>query len=138
MRKLILSMCVVFAGYLVADMPIAANNLPQNTQKFISDNFKGASVTSAEQDYDSYGVILSDGHKIEFYKNGDWKEIENYSGISPKLLSAAAAATIAKTFPNVNIIKVEKEWNGMEVKMANRMKAFLDMNGNLLGQKMDD
>lgn len=138
MKKLIICACVIFSGYLFADMPISADKLPQNTQKFISDNFQGVNITHAEQDNDSYGVILSNGYKFEFYKNGEWKEIENYAGVNPKLLPYNVATTIAKTFPNVNIIKVEKEWNGIEVKMANRMEALLDNNGKLLKQKMDD
>lgn len=137
MKKLIICLCVVFAGYLFADTPISAYNLPQNIQNFISDNFKGT-IMHAEQDWDSYDVILSDGYKIEFYRGGEWKDIENYAGVDPKLLPSNIATTIANAFPNVNIVKVEKEWSGLEVKLANRMKVYLNNSGKIVGQKMDD
>lgn len=137
MKKLFL-LVAFLGGVAFADMVVPATNLPKNAQDFIAANFKGANIMYVEMDYDSYDVMLSNGVKVEFFTTGDWKEIKSYMGVNPAILPAPVAATIARTFPNIQIIKVDKEWNGYEVKMANRIKAYLDANGNLMGQKYDD
>lgn len=134
----LISVAIMFSGVLFADTVVPATALPQNAQTFISSNFQGANVAYVEQDYDDFEVRLSNGIKIEFWKDGNWKKIESYTGVNPSLLPASVAQTITKTYPNVNIVKIEKEWNGFEIKMANMMKLYLDLNGNLLGQKHDD
>lgn len=137
MKKLTLLIAFI-ASVSFADMIVPASNLPQNAQSFITTNFKGANIMYVEMDYEGYEVTLSNGVKIDFFTNGDWESIKSYMGVNPALLPAPVAATIAKTFAGVQIIKVEKEWNGFEIKLANRIKAYLDANGNLMGQKYDD
>lgn len=137
MKKLALLIAFI-ASVSFADMVVPASNLPQNAQNFIATNFKGANIMYVEMDYEGYEVTLSNGVKIDFFTNGDWESIKSYMGVNPALLPAPVAATIAKTFAGVQIIKVEKEWNGFEVKLANRIKAYFDANGNLMGQKYDD
>lgn len=137
MKKLTLLIAFI-ASVSFADMIVPASNLPQNAQSFIATNFKGANIMYVEMDYEGYEVTLSNGVKIDFFTNGDWESIKSYMGVNPALLPAPVAATIAKTFAGVQIIKVEKEWNGFEIKLANRIKAYLDANGNLMGQKYDD
>lgn len=137
MKKLALLVAFI-ASISFADMVVPASNLPQNAQNFITTNFKGANIMYVEMDYEGYEVTLSNGVKIDFFTNGDWESIKSYMGVNPALLPAPVAATIAKTFAGVQIIKVEKEWNGFEVKLANRIKAYFDANGNLMGQKYDD
>ncbi|RAX54098.1 hypothetical protein CCY99_05310 [Helicobacter sp. 16-1353] len=133
-----IAMGVIFSSALFADMVVPATALPQNAQAFISSNFQGANIVYVEQDYNDFEVRLSNGVKIDFYRDGTWKDIESYGGINPSILPAPVAQTIAKTYPNIAIVKVDKEWNGFEVKMANMLKIYLDINGNLLGQKYDD
>lgn len=137
MKKLALLVAFI-ASISFADMVVPASNLPQNAQNFIATNFKGANIMYVEMDYEGYEVTLSNGVKIDFFTNGDWESIKSYMGVNPALLPAPVAATIAKTFAGVQIIKVEKEWNGFEIKLANRIKAYFDANGNLMGQKYDD
>lgn len=137
MKKLALLIAFI-ASISFADMVVPASNLPQNAQNFIATNFKGANIMYVEMDYEGYEVTLSNGVKIDFFTNGDWESIKSYMGVNPALLPAPVAATIAKTFAGVQIIKVEKEWNGFEIKLANRIKAYFDANGNLMGQKYDD
>ena len=46
--------------------------------------------------------------------------------------------SIIKTYPNVNIIKVERIWNGYEIKLSNMMEIFIDKNGNIVASQFDD
>lgn len=141
MKRLIKKLAIIgvfSSSLLFADMVVPPTQLPQNAQTFISTNFPGVNIAYVEADYDDFEVRLANGVKIDFWRDGNWKEISNYAGIEPKILPSNVAATIAKTYPNVAIVKIEKEWNGYEVKLVNNMKVFLDNNGNLLGQKFDD
>ena len=135
MKKLFL--LVAFLGVALADMIVPATNLPPNAQSFISQNFKGANIAYVKMDYDEFEVMLNNGVKIDFFTNGDWKEIKNYAGVNPAILPAPVAAGIAKAFPNIQIIEVDKKWSGFEIKLANRIKAYFDANGNIMGQKYD-
>ena len=137
MKKLMLIL-VALCGVAFADMVVPATSLPKNAQDFIANNFKGANIMYVEMDYDSYDVMLSNGTEVDFFTNGDWKEVKSYMGVNPAILPAPVAAGFQKAFPNVQIIKVEKEWNGYEIKTAQRIKAYFDANGNLMGQKYDD
>lgn len=140
MKRLVGTMAFVSAfavSVALADMVVPANQLPQNAQAFISSNFQGANIAYVEADYDDFEVRLSNGVKIDFWRDGTWKEISSYTGVNPSLLPANVAAAVAKAYPSVMIVKVEKEWNGFEVKLANGMKVYIDSNGNMLGQKFD-
>lgn len=137
MKKLFLLLAFL-GGVAFADMIVPVANLPENAKSFITNNFKGANIMYVKMDYDSYDVMLSNGTELEFYTTGDWKEIKSYMGVNPAILPKPVGAAISKSFPGIQIIKVDKEWNGYEVKLANRIKAYFDANGNLMGQKYDD
>ena len=107
MKKLFL--LVAFLGVAFADMVVPATNLPPNAQNFISQNFKGANIVYVKMDYDEFEAMLNNGVKIDFFTNGEWKEIKSYTGVNPSLLPAPIASGIAKSFPNIQIIEVEKK-----------------------------
>ena len=128
----------LLSGIATADMVVPANALPQAAQGFISSTFKDAQVMYVEQDFDSFEVRLSNGVKVDFYRDGTWKEIESYNGVNPAILPPQVAATLKSTFPNVIIVKAEREWNGYEVKLSNMMQVYLNEAGLIVGQKYDD
>ena len=70
------------ASLAFADMVIAPDALPANVKQFIQANFPTSNIMFAEQDYDSIEVKLNTGVEVEFYINGDWKEIKAYQNHS--------------------------------------------------------
>ncbi|MDE7345965.1 MAG: PepSY-like domain-containing protein [Muribaculaceae bacterium] len=58
------------------DEPVSSRELPSIAKDFIIVNYPSASIVSVEKDKSEYDVVLSDGTKIEFNKNGDWLEVE--------------------------------------------------------------
>ena len=70
------------ASLAFADMVIAPDALPANVKQFIQANFPTSNIMFAEQDYDSIEVKLNTGVEVEFYINGDWKEIKAYQNSS--------------------------------------------------------
>ena len=87
---------------------------------------------------DSYEVDLSNGAEIDFRQNGEWKSIKCYSGVPASEVPSAIAAAVAKQYPNVVMVEIEKEYQGYEIKLQNRMELYFNLQGQLLYQKYDD
>ena len=77
---------VMTAGMAFADMMVAPNALPGKITQFVNANFPGAQVMYAERDYDSFEVKLNTGVELDFYANGDWKEVKTFQNF-PTLLT---------------------------------------------------
>ena len=85
MKKIVIGlMCFLTAFTAQAveddDKPIRVDQLPSKAQTFIRENFSGLKIALAKMESDffdkSYEVIFVNGNKVEFYRDGRWKEIE--------------------------------------------------------------
>lgn len=137
MKKLVLTTIIaLFAvSAFAADMLIQPNQLPQNSQKFIADTFKGAKIVAAQRDTDSFEAILSTGAKVKFNLNGEWDEIEAYSALPDGLLPAAVEK--AAKSQGGQIIQIDKDFGYFDVKLNNNLELKIDMNGNILKREID-
>lgn len=137
MKKLILTTIIaLFAVSAFADdIIIQANQLPQNSQKFIADTFKGATIAAAQRDRDSFEAVLNNGAKIKFNLNGEWDEIEAYAALPDGLLPAAVEK--AAKSQGGQIIKIDKDFGYVDVKLNNNLELKIDMNGNILKREID-
>lgn len=137
MKKLILTTIIaLFAvSAFAADMLIQPNQLPQNSQKFIADTFKGAKIVAAQRDTDSFEAILSTGAKVKFNLNGEWDEIEAYSALPDGLLPAAVEK--AAKSQGGQIIQIDKDFGYFDVKLNNNLELKIDVNGNILKREID-
>ena len=65
-----------FAGN---DRPIAVGELPAVSQEFIKTHFAGVEVSFSKVDEElfdkDYKVVFVNGAKVEFAKNGEWKDV---------------------------------------------------------------
>ena len=141
MNKKIILLFLTASIFAYADgMYIAPNQLPSNILQFIKTYFQNSNIIYAEMDRKTYEIALDNGVEIEFFRNGDLKEIEgNYTALPSNILPKSVANTVAKTYPNNVITKIKKKWNIYEVKLNNMMELYIDANsGQLLGQKFDD
>lgn len=117
---------------------VQLSSIPQNAQNFIKQHFPNIQVSYIERDWDDIEVYLADGTQIEFFPNGDWKEVKCYMNMPASILPANVMATIQRTYPQAAIIKIEKQFTIFEVKLNNMMELYIDNNGTLIGQKFDD
>ncbi|MFQ6342221.1 PepSY-like domain-containing protein [Campylobacter sp. VTCC 70190] len=123
---------------LAKDMVVPANELPNNAKEFISKNFKAAQIGLVKKDVDSYDVTLNDGTEIDFMINGEWKEIDGKYKALPDSILPDIMKKASMTQANAQILEVSKEINGYKFKFNNNMQVYTDMQGNVLGQKLDD
>ncbi|MEI0580226.1 PepSY-like domain-containing protein [Brachyspira pilosicoli] len=138
--KKILILLVIFSSVLIADdWKVDPNELPKSTIDFINKFFPNNRIILAERDRKKYEIVLENGVELEFFINGELKEVEgNYVAVPPEILPKTVANTVSVTFPNTTITKIKKKWNLYEVKLNNSMALYIDINGQLLGQKFDD
>ena len=95
MKKLMILTTILMAlGISTAcadnDKPIAVTQLPQKAQLFIKTHFPKEKVALAKLERDfletRYEVVFTNGSKVEFLKDGEWKEVEcKYSTFLHKL-----------------------------------------------------
>ena len=60
---------------------IPVQSLPASVQTFINQNCSANNIVSVWQDnekgrVEDYTVLFADGTEVEFYANGDWKEVK--------------------------------------------------------------
>ena len=129
-----LSSSIVFADWIV---PVTA--LPLKSRDFINSTFPGVQIWKVERDGGKFEVKLSNGVDIDFYMNGDWKDIDGeWVTIPFSVLPPSVANTVKQTYPQAAIIKVEKECGNYKIKLNNFMELYITANGQLIGQKFDD
>lgn len=126
------------ASFAFADMMVAPNTLPAKITEFVKNNFSNAQIMYAERDYDSFEVKLNTGVELDFYANGEWKEIKTYQNFPTQALPEAVVQAVTNLHPQAFIIKAEKTWNGYEIKTSNMMEIYVTPNGQIMGQKFDD
>ncbi|MEI0549147.1 PepSY-like domain-containing protein [Brachyspira intermedia] len=139
-KKTILLFFIAVITVYADDIYIAPNQLPNNILQFINTFFPNSSIMHAEMDRKKYEIALDNGVEMEFFRNGELKEIDgNYTALPSNILPQPVANTVSKTYPNTVITKIKKKWNIYEVKLNNMMELYIDAsNGQLLGQKFDD
>ena len=139
MMKIVLAIIIFTSSTLLADRIIPPESLPDRAKQFISGAFPDAQIWYVELDDGKYEVELSNGIKIDFLGNGDWKEIDaEYIGIPYNVFPANVANTIRNTYPQTVIISAEKKWGTYEIKLNNMMELYISSDGQLIGQKFDD
>ncbi|WP_300369927.1 PepSY-like domain-containing protein [Brachyspira sp.] len=137
--KIILTIIIISSSNLLADWVVSPEALPENARQFIFQTFPDAQIWYVEREGGEFEVELSNGIKIEFLGNGNWKEIEaEYIGIPYNAFPPNVANTIRKTYPQTVIISAEKKWGTYEIKLNNMMELYISSDGQLIGQKFDD
>mgnify|MGYP000026563700 len=80
-----------------------------------------------------YEVIFANSSKVEFFKDGTWKEVDcKYSTVPEAVIPEAILRYVKATYPDHKVVKIEKEDRGYEAKLANGMKLEFDNKFNLI------
>ena len=139
-KLLILGLILGLSSSMVfGDWIVPVSSLPQKSRAFINSTFPGVQIWKVERDGGKFDVKLSNGVDIEFYMNGDWKDISGgWVTIPFTVLPAAVANTVRQTYPQAAMVDVEKEWGNYKVKLNNMMELYVTSGGQLIGQKFDD
>lgn len=142
MKKLMtLLICMLTMSMTVRaddDRPVRFDQLPEKAQTCVKKYFAGEKVALAKMEKDffdkKYEVIFADGSKVEFYKDGVWKEVDcKYSVVPGALIPDGILRYVKATYPGEKVVKIEKEDRGRyEVKLASGLKLEFDKKFNLI------
>lgn len=109
------------------DQPITVNQLPVVAKQFIEKYFPSANVSFAKMETElfnkSYDVIFTDGNKVEFDKNGEWKDIDcKFSQVPDGIVPQAMVDYVKTHHQNTQIIKIERDKQSHEIKLNNGLE----------------
>lgn len=120
------------------DRPIEVSQLPKQAQEFIVKHFSDDRVSYAKMERDlfdtKYEVIMVSGTKIEFARNGEWKEVSTrYSAVPDALVPEKIASFVAERHAGAKIVKIERDKRDWEVKLGDGIKLKFDLRFNFIG-----
>ena len=125
MKKLFLTLTLVIASLTIVscsdddkhdDIRINYSEVPADARTFIEKHFSGldeSQVAYAKRDNDgTYDVVFKNGIEMEFYNDGDWKEIDMNGNLLPQsiaiYLPTNALSYISTQYPGIAIEEIEK------------------------------
>ncbi len=131
------AMTFSLAAYAGDDRPVKFSELPAAAQTFVNSHFGGLEVLLAKKDPGvmgtTYEVMLADGTKIDFDKEGQWVEVERKNEAVPAaIVPAEITAHVARHHGGATIIGIERERRGYEVKLNNGLDVKFDKNFNMV------
>lgn len=141
MKKLLLLFMCLFTIQSVVkaddDKPVKIEQLPQLAQQFIKTHFANSKVAIAKMETDwfdkSYDIIFTDGNKLEFDKQGNWKEINcKYSAVPASVMPEQIQKYVTENYPGAQVLKIERDKRDYEVKLSNKWELKFDLQFNLI------
>ena len=142
MKKLIVILLAVFSMGVIAangdnDRLIAKENLPKRSQEFIERYFLGTKITYVKEEREfmekSYEVMLADGTKIEFNRNGEWKEVDcRHSSVPTPIVPAQIMKYVKANYPDVKVMQIERDRIDYELRLSNRLELTFDTKFNII------
>ena len=109
------------------DQVITFDQMPEVAQALHKQYFASKVPLVMTVDWDDYTIRYESGEKVEFDKQGNWKEINCRSTCVPaELIPEQIKSHIQATFPGSAIIKLERNRRGYEVKLNNGLEVEYD------------
>lgn len=137
-KSIIVLLILSVTSFLFADKRISPKKMPQNALDFISEHFPSSRIRHVDIDDDLYEVKLDSGVKIEFNIDGTWEEITGRRGLPTTMLPETAVEYLLKTYPNVNVVKIEQNYNNFyEVELKNDLEIYFTLSGEIINEKFD-
>ena len=142
MKKIIIiALAVLSLGILTAnadnDRLTVKENLPKKALLFIESNFKDAKITYVKDERDylerSYEVLFANGTKVEFNRNGEWKEVDcRRSAVPSAIVPAKILNYVNSTYPGVKIVRIEHDRTDYELKLSNNLELTFNKKLNII------
>lgn len=140
MKKfMFLLMCVLTMQVAMADSdkPITFEQLPQTAQQFVKQNFPDLKIAFVKMEKDwfdtEYSVMFLNGDKIDFQKDGQWKEIKcRRSTVPMQVVPAQIRNHVKNNYPDANVLSIEKDRYEYEVRLSNFWELKFDLKYNLI------
>ena len=118
--------CIQSATFADNDRLIQFSQLPVEAQQTVNNHFNGKKVAYTMVDPGfgrTYEVVFDDATKIEFHKNGQWKEVDmNMQAVPQEFIPEAIQAYVNTNFPDAYICHIDIKGNKKEVELSNGLE----------------
>jgi putative periplasmic protein len=143
-RKIATVIIVLFAVNFAAakDVQIKFSELPQKAQTYVRTHFSESDVASVWKDtemllVEDYTVVLSNGLEIDFYPNGDWKEVKSRgTEIPSKIIPGGISQYVNQNYNGQRIKELKKKRYGYKVELSGDIDLEFSQNEKFL--RIDD
>ena len=120
-----------------AQKKISNSELPKEATTFLEKHFKNNAIDHAKKDSEhgekGFEVILADGTEVEFYKDGQWREVDgNDKPIPTAFIAASITDYVKKNYPNEKITHIDKGHKDIDVDLTGKIDLEFDKNGKFL------
>ena len=116
------------------DRVITKEQLPAAAQTLLATHFSNLKISLVKEDREfisrNYEVIFADGTKVEFTRNGEWKEVDCRR--TAALIPAEIKNFVAERYPDAKIIQIDRDSNDYEVKLSNKLELTFDKKFNII------
>ena len=91
------------------DRPVRFDQLPAKAQAYVKKYFPQEKVALAKMEKDffdkKYEVIFANSSKVEFFKDGTWKEVDcKYSTVPEAVIPEAILRYVKATYPDHKVV----------------------------------
>ena len=140
-RNVFIAMMVLFFGVLAAkadnDRVVSKDKLPVAAAKFLADNFANNKISYVKEERDflekNFEVVFTDGSKIEFLRNGEWKEVDcRYSEVPASIVPELKKKYVKAHYPAEKILQIDRDRHDYEIRLSNRLELTFDKNYNII------
>ena len=113
------------------DRPISVKELPEMAQQFIQKHFPNEKISLAKVERDfletRYEVIFTNSAKVEFFRDGTWKEIDcRYSKVPVEAIPTPIVEKIKELYPDSFVTEIDRNRRNFEVKLNNGLELTFD------------
>ena len=120
---LVAMMAVSFNAKADHDQVITFDQMPEAAQTLLRQHFANKVPLVVTVDWDDYTIRYESGEKVEFDKQGNWKEIDcRATQVPVELIPEQIKSNIQATFPGAIILKLDRNRRGYEVKLNNGLE----------------
>jgi Putative beta-lactamase-inhibitor-like, PepSY-like len=135
------SICLTLAANVTAQnkATLSQNQLPASAQAFIQKHFPSQKISYVLVDKDflttTFDVMLTNGHELEFSKNGDWKEIDTKKSAIPANIIPVTIANYLRQHidPSLAVNHIKRNSKGYELELSNKLELEFNAKGKLIG-----
>lgn len=132
---------IIAAAFLTTIVSFGQNTeklkLPLKSQHFLSDNFSTQTVTSvienASDSKKGFKAILADNTEVQFWKNGNWREIDGHGKAIPTFfITPPILDYVEKNYSSQKITQVEYNIGKIEIELTNKLKIEFNTDGKFV------
>lgn len=119
------------------DRVITKEQLPATAQNLLTTYFSDLKISLVKEDREfisrNYEVIFADGTKVEFTRNGEWKELDcRKNAVPAALIPTSIKNFVTERYPDAKILQIDRDNNDYEVKLSNKLELTFDKKFNLI------